>query len=145
VCSINYCNKLWFPSPCLVTIAECEIIRTHFSYLLENIKVNDLLDHLISKGVIDAHEKEHLDNLPCSKLAVVRLLLLLMKRSADYIEKFIEALRDSGQVFIADKGNVDWLRSLVVSLHFHQVVILIHREAIAILANWPLQSTLVYQ
>ena len=89
-----------------VEVVGPDAIRLHFTYLLKNVEIDGLVDHLFEKRVIDVLQIESLNIQPCIELRVERLLLILSKRSADDIEKFLEALQDSGKGFIAH-GNFD--------------------------------------
>ena len=65
----------------------------------------EVLNHLYEKNVIDTREFERIEKQHFTERRFDQLVLLILKRSSDYIEKFFTSLHETNQKDLVDYGE----------------------------------------
>lgn len=80
-----------------------EAIRKNWTYLLENLMVDDLLDYLISHSIITENMKEEVEIQRTRREKATQLLFIVQKRGPKAFQILLDGLRECHMEFIADR------------------------------------------
>lgn len=98
-----------------------EAIRKNWTYLLENLMVDDLLDYLISHSIITENMKEEVEIQRTRRDKATQLLFIVQKRGPKAFQILLDGLRECHMEFIADRLESSiWM--LIMSLHCCEIV-----------------------
>jgi len=77
--------------------------RKNYVFLMENLEMDELLDHMFQLQLLSRNMKEDVSVCRTHRDKAAKFLDILFRRGPDAFPKFIEALRKTDQLFIADK------------------------------------------
>lgn len=80
-----------------------EAIRKNWTYLLENLMVDDLLDYLISHSIITENMKEEVEIQRTRREKATQLLFIVQKRGPKAFQTLIDGLKECHMEFIAER------------------------------------------
>ena len=80
-----------------------KILKINHKYLVQNLQVVDILDFVVSRGIINDEEREELETERTSFKAARKFLRILPKKGPKAYGIFLEALEDSGSYFIVEE------------------------------------------
>ena len=79
-----------------------DVLRRNWVYLGENVIVDEICDHLLQNHTFthDMYDEIMVEKLRKDKIS--KFLFILVRRGPDAFPRFLQALRDTEQAFIAD-------------------------------------------
>ena len=77
-------------------------LRVNQTFLIENLRLKDLLNSLFACDVISPRQKDHIIEYNKSSDRIGELLDIMRRRSVHQFRLFLQCLRDTEQGFIAD-------------------------------------------
>lgn len=80
-----------------------EAIRKNWTYLLENLMIDDLLDYLLSHSIISDNMKEEVEIQGTRREKATQLLFIIQKRGPQAFQALLNGLRECGMGFIAER------------------------------------------
>ena len=87
-----------------LNLSHTRVIRRNYVFLIDNLdSPAGLLDHLYASKVLDADEHDQVSSETESMKKNECLVSLISRKSAEDFERFLKALRDSSQGYIADR------------------------------------------
>jgi hypothetical protein len=80
-----------------------EAIRKNWTFLLENLIVDELLDYLISHSIFTENMKEEVEIQGTRRSQATQLLLIIQKRGPRAFQTLVDGLRECQMGFIAER------------------------------------------
>ena len=84
-------------------LSHTKFLRTHYLFLLENIDIEFVPDHLLSSNVLSSEERVDIITLDTPLLQVQKMLSLITMKPAEDFDWFLEALQKSGQSHLSSR------------------------------------------
>ena len=83
--------------------SETDLLKAHRVYIAENLQERRVVEQLFGDGVLDQMDKEEIRAETSTFDKCCLLLDKLSRKGPNAFERFLQALRRSGQRYLADK------------------------------------------
>ncbi|XP_062587644.1 caspase-2-like [Saccostrea cucullata] len=80
-----------------------EAIRKNWTFLLENLIVDELMDFLISHSILTENMKEEVEIQRTRREKATQLLFIVQKRGPQAFQTFVDGLKECQMGFIAER------------------------------------------